>query len=575
MTTRRRLVLGLVVVAGAAYAVTGEYYSIHRRTQENHFLDLLVGLSLMAAGVVSRLRRPDSRVGLLLGAGGIAWFFGNYANAGIPWLFSFGHAFDGISVVPIVHAVISYPSGRLQTRIERGYIATFYAWLLFVDTVTLLTFDPHRDCRPCIRGGLAAFDAPGFAAHVNSIDNVLSIALPVAGILLLALRFRREPPAVRHALLPLWIASGLLAAAFVAQGVDDAFDPSGVASQAVNATQRMMNVAVPLALMFGLLRLRLVRSSVGDMIVTVGERPGSLREALAKTLGDPHLLLAYRVQQPPGWVDVDGQPLSLPADPRATTVLYSGAEPIAALVHDPILADQRELVQAAAAAARLAIENERLRAEVRAQLEEVRASRARIVEASDAERQRVERDLHDGAQQRLLALSLALRMAEQRLGDTPDPALKSTLAGARTELDLAINEIRELARGIHPAILTDEGLAIALESLADRAPIPTRLLRLPAARLQAPVEVTAYYVVSEAIVNAAKHSGAVVAEVDAHLCDGVLRIRVSDNGNGQVDVTKGTGLRGLADRVAAVGGELSITSADGAGTCVEAEIPCE
>lgn len=571
---RRRVLLVLAALTGLAYAIGGEYWSIRRHTDENHLLDLFVGVSLIAAGMITWARRPDSRVGLLLAAGGVAWFFGNYANAGVPWLFSFGHAFDGISVVPIVHAVLSYPSGRLQTRLERGYLAVFYGWLLFASSVTMLTFDPHRECAGCIRGGLAVFDAPGFASGVASVDQVVSVVLPTVGILLVALRFRRETPAVRNLLTPLWVAALLLAAAFVAQGIDDNLDAGGVASAALSAMQRMMNAAVPLALMFGLLRLRLVRTTVGDMIVAVGKQPSSLREALAKTLGDPDLRLAYTVAGAPGWVDADGQPVSLPTNERAVTMLASDDEPIAAIIHDPILAEQREVVQAAAAAARLAIDNERLRAEVRAQLEEVRASRARIVEASDAERQRVERDLHDGAQQRLLALGLALRMAEQRLGEGSDARLKTTLADARVELDGAIEEIRELARGIHPAILTDMGLGDALESLVDRAPISTRLVRVPAERLPAAVEVTAYFVASEAIANAAKHSGAAAATVDAHHRDGVLRLAVSDDGKGGADVTKGTGLRGLADRVAAVGGRLLIDSSEGAGTSIVAEIPC-
>jgi signal transduction histidine kinase len=254
--------------------------------------------------------------------------------------------------------------------------------------------------------------------------------------------------------------------------------------------------------------------------------------------------------------------------------LKADDEPIAALIHDPILSDQREIVEAAGAAARLAIENERLRAEVRAQLEEVRASRARIVEAGDAERRRLERDLHDGAQQRLLALSLALRVAEQHLGPRPDPELSATIDGAKAELDSAIGEIRELARGIHPAILTDEGLGPALESLAERAPIPTRVLRAPSERLPAPVEVTAYFVVSEALANAAKHAGAGSVIIDADRQEGRLRIEVTDDGVGGADIKAGTGLRGLADRVAAIGGRIRVESPDGQGTRVVAEIPC-
>ena len=576
--TRRTLLVVVAAVATVelAYAITGEYYSIHRHVDENHFLDLLVGLSLMGSGLTMTLRRPDSRVGLLLNAGGVAWFFGNYANAGNPELFSFGYAFDGVSVVPIVHAVLSYPSGRLRTRLERGYIAAFYAWMVFAATVTMLTFDPHRECAPCIRGGLAAFEAPTFVAGVGHADDVLSVALPTIGVLLIALRYRREPAAVRTALRPLWIAGLLLAGAFIAQGIGDNLTSSGTtASAALSATQRMMNAAVPVALLFGLLRLRLVRTTVGDLIVAIDRHPASLRDQLAKTLGDPDLQLAYHVPPHGAWVDDAGRPVTLPADRRAVTVLETNGEPVAAIVHDPILADRREIVTAAAAAARLAIENERLRAEVRAQLEEVRASRARIVEASDAERQRVERDLHDGAQQRLLALGLALRMAERRLDDVPDPELHSVLAGARDELGRAIEEIRELARGIHPALLTDLGLGPALESLATRAPIATHLLAAPDDRLPAAVEVTAYYVTAEAITNAAKHSGASAVTVSAQHRDGALHLVVSDDGKGGADVAGGTGLRGLVDRVAAVGGTLRIDSADGKGTALVAEIPCE
>jgi signal transduction histidine kinase len=386
---------------------------------------------------------------------------------------------------------------------------------------------------------------------------------------------RRETPAVRRTLAPLWVAAVALALAFIAQGFDDALHLTGVPDSAVNATQRMLNIAIPLALLYGLLHVRLVRSSVGDMVVSLGEQPGAarLREALARTLGDPDLSLAYALPNG-GFVDADGRPLSLPSDSRAHTVLRADGEPIAALIHDPVLADRPHVIEAAGAAARFAIQNERLRAEVRAQLEEVRASRARIVEAGDKERVRVERDLHDGAQQRLLSLSLALRMAEQRLGPSPDPELRDTIEAAKSELDHAIDEIRELARGIHPAILTDEGLAPALESLAERAPVPTHVARAPSERFAAPVEATAYFVVSEALTNAARHASATGIRITADRRDGLLLVEVADDGIGGADLKNGTGLRGLSDRVAAAGGRLRIDSPSGQGTRVVAEIPC-
>jgi signal transduction histidine kinase len=229
-------------------------------------------------------------------------------------------------------------------------------------------------------------------------------------------------------------------------------------------------------------------------------------------------------------------------------------------------------VRAAGAAARMALENERLHAEVKAQLEEVRASRARIIEAGDAERRRVERDLHDGAQQRLVSLSLALRSAQDRVGD--DAAASAAIEEAEHELQVALAELRELARGIHPAILTEEGLSGALESLAMRSPVPVTIDADSIGRLPPAIEATAYFAVSEALANVAKHAGASHATVSAHLSDRTLLVEIRDDGMGGADVANGSGLRGLADRVAAVGGELTVSSPVRAGTRVRAEIPC-
>jgi signal transduction histidine kinase len=232
------------------------------------------------------------------------------------------------------------------------------------------------------------------------------------------------------------------------------------------------------------------------------------------------------------------------------------------------------VVDAAGAAARLALENERLQAELRAQLEAVRASRARLVGTADAERRRLERDLHDGAQQRLITLSLALALARDQAVDSGDPQLSATLAEAVSEASLVLSELRELAHGLHPAILTEAGLGPALESLAERSSLPTTVICVPGERLPSPVEATAYFVASEALANAAKHSHASLIRLAASRTNGALVLEIADDGAGGADPAAGSGLRGLSDRVAAVGGSFQVTSTAGEGTRVTAEIPC-
>jgi len=245
---------------------------------------------------------------------------------------------------------------------------------------------------------------------------------------------------------------------------------------------------------------------------------------------------------------------------------------VAALVHDASLADEPELLEATVAAARLAIDNARLQAEVRAQLEQVRASRARIVRAGDIERQRIERNLHDGAQQRLLALSFALRMAQSQADGNPE--LTTALGDAAQQLKEALAELRELAQGLHPAILTRSGLAAAVRAAARRAAVPADLADVPEERFSPDVEAAAYYVVSEALANTGKHASATGARVSIGRSGGVLRVQVADDGVGGADPAAGSGLTGLADRVAALGGTLCVTSPPGAGTVVTAELPC-
>jgi signal transduction histidine kinase len=298
--------------------------------------------------------------------------------------------------------------------------------------------------------------------------------------------------------------------------------------------------------------------------------PGTLRSALARALRDPSLAIVYRLGD--RYVDADGRTVALPDD-KAVTEVERGGRTIAALVHDPALGEEPELVASAGAAAGLALENERLQAELRARLEELRASRARIVEAAQAERRRIERDLHDGTQQRLVSIAMTLGLADSRAERDP-PAVKPLLDQARSQLTDTLEELRGLAQGIHPGILTERGLRAALEELAYGARLPLELdVALPE-RLPDRVEAAAYFVVSEALTNVSKHAEATAVRISVQRSDGRAVVEVADDGVGGADRAQGSGLRGLTDRVDALGGRLSVESPPGRGTVVHAEIPC-
>jgi signal transduction histidine kinase len=478
--------------------------------------------------------------------------------------------------------------------------------------VGVLTFPRRPPGCGCPWTPLVVPNRTAFTA-TNWISDRLAVALVPLFLAAIWLRWRRASQGERRELAPWWAAASTLAAvyllgAFASPDAQDGF------SYLLWELRAVLQISAPILFVWGLLQTRLARSAVGDLVVALDRPlpPGGLQAALAQTLADPALEVAYALEREPGvdrldgqrrWVDAGGQPVALPAQgggagpgagrgARVATIVERNGRPLAALLHDPAL--DPGLVRAAGAAAGMAIENERLHAQVRAQLDEVRASRARIVQAGDEERRRIERDLHDGAQQRLLSLSLALHAARRQLAALrtgADPALVETLGGASAELRLAIEELRELARGIHPAILTDEGLGPALASLAGRTATPVTLLEVPAGRLPRPVEATAYFVVCEALANVTKYAHATTASVRVRLDHDNQRagtqageqagrqvgllVEVRDDGVGGADPARGSGLRGLHDRVAAVGGRLTVTSPAGQGTMVRAWLPCD
>jgi signal transduction histidine kinase len=331
----------------------------------------------------------------------------------------------------------------------------------------------------------------------------------------------------------------------------------------------------PLAFLAGLLDARLAKAGVGEILVQLQANPApDLRELLARALRDPTLSLIYWLPQYGSWADQEGNPTTLPgADSgRRVTLVKQNGEPVAALVYDATLGEEPELLEAVGAAAAIALENGRLEAELRARLQELHGSRTRVVEAHQNERRRLERNLHDGAQQRLVALALELGLLAEQANT--DPVTQTRLKRARGEVAQSLDELRDVARGLHPAVVSGHGLAIALESLVAVTPLEVELKTDELPRLPEHLEVAAYYVVSESLTNAAKHARSNQVTVEVKVADNTLIAEIVDDGIGGADSERGTGLRGLADRVEALNGQLRIWSAAGQGTRVRAEIPC-
>jgi signal transduction histidine kinase len=563
----RPLVLWIIALAGLALAAVELALAIPRDGSDIEIALLLwITVPYIGAGLIAWWRRPDSRLGKLMIAGGFAIGFSSLQMAENQWLTTLGALFDILPAAIFLHVYLAFPDGRLRSRFERGLVLAAYAIAIGLQLVKMLlgSFDNH----------LQLTSQPDLAADVEKLQLLSMSAICLIGIGVLVAR-RRESGRPRRRSLALLIDSfalGLLmiAALFVAgafQASSDVFTPIR------RATFAVIGIG-PVVFLIGLLDARLARSSVGDLVIELQRdpAPADLRDALARTLRDPSLLLAYWVPDFEAYVDLDGQPVDLPPEGRGTTFIDRDGARVAAIVHDPALDDEPELLDGVGAAAGIALENARLQAELAARLEEVRGSRARVLEAGQAERKRLERNLHDGAQQRLVSLSLHLSLLEKQLGDNPEA--RTRLDEARSEIAQSLEELRDVARGIHPAVLTGHGLGVALEQVATRAPVPVRLTVGLDRRLPEHVEVAAYYVVTESLANIAKHAQASAASVDVGRSGNDLVVEIIDDGVGGADTELGSGLRGLADRCEAVGGRLQVWTPVGEGTRVRAEIPC-
>ncbi|MFI6828897.1 histidine kinase [Kribbella sp. NPDC050241] len=519
----------------------------------------------LISGTIAWWRRPESRLGPLMIATGFVMALTALQWSTVPALLSIGHLLDLVPAAMFLHVFLAYPTGRVVGRPRQLVVVCGYVTAVVLQLAKIvLGINPESLFTVTTR--------PLLASRIEQIQLITMSVLLLTGTVLL---FVRRPAVAGTRRRPVTLLVDTFGLALIALAV---LFVAGLRGWPQIETVRHIAFAAlglaPVAFLLGLLDARLARTDVGALLMELRAHPtDDLREPLARALHDPSLTLAYWLPQYGTWADHDGRAITLRGaeEGRATRVINRDGEPIIALEFDRSLEDERELLDAVAAAAGIALENNRLQVELRARLQELQGSRARVIDAGQKERQRLERNLHDGAQQRLVALSLELGLlAGSSGGETSERLLQ-----AKREVSVSLDELRDVARGIHPAVLTGHGLAVALESLAAQAAVPVELEVTVGGRLTERIEVAAYYVVSESLTNIAKHAHATVASVHVTRSADTVVVEVVDDGVGGADTERGTGLRGLADRVEAVGGRLRIWSPAGNGTRLEAEFPCE
>jgi signal transduction histidine kinase len=536
-------------------------------------LTVAAGLGLVVAGLVTSFGRRAGRIGDLAVLAGLVWFAPLWVgwDKGPPLVRSLGMLAAGFTFPLLLQLALAYPSGRLQGAAARTLVLAIYMEAVLVAFGRALVRDPFfdPDCwANCTDNLFLLRSLPRLANAIEAADRWFTVLAAAALVTLCAQRLLRDSGPARRALLPVAVPAILLAAAAVAHAVAlqrrPLEDPSDLAFRAIFVTGCAAVIMLAAGLAWAAVRTRVQRRAVARIATSLGQAPpaGSLQAALAQAVGDPELQIAYRLPDFGHYVDATGRPVAEPvAGPgRAITALVRDGRQIAAVAHTAALPDLERQI---GAAVRLALENERLQAEALAQLDQLRASRVRIVETGDAERRRLERDLHDGAQQRLLALSYDIRLARAQAQADGDSQTGSLLTEATDHAQAALGELRELAHGIYPAILAEAGLAPALATLADAAPLPVELHTVAEGRYPPTVETAAYLMVAETLDDAAGR-GASHTTVSVVRHEGQLVVTVQDDGTDRT-----AAMVKLADRVGALDGSLAVEP-----TRLRAELPC-
>lgn len=547
-------------------------------------LGLLVGASFIGAGVYAWHTSPRNRIGLLMVMVGIAWLPKQISMGIDQPLHPYVTSASTLWIAVIMHLVVAFPTGRLGSWMARIVAALVYGAAVAIGLAHAYLLSvgwPSGGAPPTTPIRLRSQEAlPLPQALATTVVDSRFVAIVVLGVAVLSvvlLRWRSASVTQRRAVAPVYISAAVAITLFI---VGETADFSDWTEIYLDAGMLWAFAAIPLAYLAGRMRGRIDRAGVADLVVRLRDMPprGNLEAGLAAALHDPDLRVAYWMPDQDSYVDADGRPVEVPSQDlgRVITRIDRAGARFAVLLHDPALLEEPALVDAACAAAALALENERLAAELRARLSQLAASRARVLQASEAEQRRLERDLHDGVQQHLLSAAMTLGLAETTLPEDGTKAV-ALVGEAKHTVLTALEDLRALCQGIHPTVLSERGLPGAVRELTAVASVPVECsVDLPAT-LPPEVETAAYYIVNEAMANLTKHANATRAWITirrrSNGADGIA-VEVRDDGRGGADADRGTGLHGLADRVEAQRGTFHVSSPLGGGTTIRAELPC-
>jgi signal transduction histidine kinase len=540
-------------------------------------VDLAVAFAAVGVSFAVWEANPANRIGPLLVAGKIWYLCSAVRYISSPIWISFGWVAQLAASAVFAHLVLAYPSGRLRGRLDTGFVVAAYAYGFAYPLAELMVAPARELFGKCLTGPCPVTPPyltsdPALFMRMQAAGDVVSGVLVLGFLLLVIRRLVSATPWRRRHFMPIAVIAVLAAADFVA----DTFLPPGTGGHwnVVNLVDNGVELAIAFTFFGSLYASRLERAQVADVLGRLADAPpAALQALLSRLLHDPALRLGLWDADRGEYRGPDGGPdVVRPGPGQASTAIDGADEPLGVLVHDPAILDDPQLMASVLSSVRLALENEQLHARLRARLAEIQASRARLVQAEDRARRLVERDLHDGAQQRLLSIGLALQLARREVADGSTAA--ELLEESEHELAQAIEELRDLAHGIHPTVLSELGLEAAVSALARRLAIPVDIGAMPAGRLPHDAETTAYFVICEALQNTVKHARARRAKVDVQLSGTLVVIEVRDDGMGGADLSCGSGLAGLRDRVEAVGGLLTVESPSGHGTTVRAELRC-
>lgn len=518
----------------------------------------------VGVGILAWQRRPSNPMGFLLVWAGLALYLGTVANTGIPVLVAIGTVFATLVLPAVLHLLLAFPSGRLAPGTPRTVVLVAYVTST-VGQVPLYLCDPAGPFP-----SFAVADVPALVVTARTLQTVVGIVVTAITAAILLRRLRAADAAHRRVLIPLF-SYGVVAVIITQASGNLLKAVLNVDGMLAFYIQLAVISGVPVAFGLGMLRGGFARvgeiEELGTWLGSAHASRDSLATALSRTLGDPSLSLAFWAESTGEYVDADGAPVRRQGR-RGWYELDVNGRPIGAIEYDAKLLPDIDLIRTAATVVAIAMDRERLMAELRARTQEVQRSRERLVEAADRERRRIARDLHDGLQARLVMVAVDA----QRLGSAPRETLEDRATRLRQDIDAAAADLRRLVHDLVPAALIERGLYAAAEDLVDRMPVPTRLEGSVGGLADSMAD-TAYFVVSEGLANVVKHAAADSAVVRLSEDAGTVRIDVIDDGIGGADLARGTGLRGLADRVAAAGGVLTLSSSSTEGTRLCVELP--